>query len=89
MKAIVVLILIVIVGSLGQALYYLFHDRDRSPRTVRALTVRIGLSIGLFFLLLIGFALGWIQPHGLRPSATGIAPPAGESVEGSGHPGPK
>lgn len=71
MKILVVLVLIVIVGSLGQALYYLLKDRERSPRTVRALTLRIGLSIGLFVLLLISFSAGLIKPHGLRP---GISP---------------
>lgn len=68
MKIIIVLVLLVIVGSLGSALYYLLVDRERSPRTVQALTVRIGLSIGLFLLLLLAFGFGWIQPHGLRPS---------------------
>jgi hypothetical protein len=38
---------------------------------VRALTLRIGLSIGLFVLLLISFSAGLIKPHGLRP---GTAP---------------
>ena len=73
MKALVIIILLAILGSLGQGLYYLFRDRDRSPRTVRALTVRIGLSIGLFLLLLLAFGLGWIQPHGLR-AGFGSAP---------------
>lgn len=67
MKMIIVLLLLVIVGSLGSALYYLLMDRERSPRTVRALTVRIGLSIGLFVLLLLAFGAGLIQPHGIRP----------------------
>ena len=71
MKILVVLVLIVIVGSLGQALFYLLKDRERSPRTVRALTLRIGLSIGLFVLLLISFSAGLIKPHGIRP---GTAP---------------
>ena len=74
MKILVVLVLIVIVGSLGQALFYLLKDRERSPRTVRALTLRIGLSIGLFVLLLISFSAGLIKPHGLRP---GTAPKPG------------
>jgi hypothetical protein len=32
-------------------------------RTVRALTVRIGLSIAIFVLLLGGFRLGWIPGY--------------------------
>lgn len=64
MKAIIVIILLIIVGSLGSALFYLI--KDRSPRTVRALTLRIRLSIALFLLLLLAYAFGIIKPHGLR-----------------------
>jgi putative copper export protein len=64
-KILIVLILLVIIGSLGTALVYLVKDRTRSPRTVKALTVRIGLSIGLFILLLLAYRFGMLQPHGL------------------------
>ena len=30
----------------------------------RALTIRVGLSILLFVLLLVAWRLGWIQPRG-------------------------
>lgn len=76
MKAIILLILLIIVVSLGSALYYLLKDPNRSERTVKALTVRIALSIGLFLLLLLAYATGIIQPHGLRGHSPG-APPAG------------
>ena len=33
---------------------------------VRALTLRVGLSVGLFLLLLGAWRLGYIQPHGVR-----------------------
>ena len=69
MKILIVLVLFIIVGSLGSALDYLLKDRERSPRTARALTLRIGLSIGLFVLLLLSFGFGLIKPHGLRPPA--------------------
>ena len=67
MKIFILIVLLIIVGSLGSALYYLLKDRNRSPRTVQALTVRIGLSIALFFLLIAAFAAGLIKPHGIRP----------------------
>jgi hypothetical protein len=83
-KIIVVLVLLVIVGSLGSGLYFLIKDPARSPRTVKALTWRIGLSIGLFLLLLLAFATGLIQPHGLRPGSgpSGGKPPASEPAPG-------
>ena len=82
MHTLVVLLLLVIVGSLGSALFYLLRDRSRSPRTVKALTFRIGLSIGLFILLLLGYAAGVLQPHGLRPGLR-----TGNSVEQPSTPG--
>lgn len=62
-KAIVVLIFILILISLGSALYFLVHDKNQSDRIVKALTWRIGLSIFLFILLFVAFAFGWITPH--------------------------
>ncbi len=59
-KIIVVLTLIVIVGSLFSALFFLSKDKTGGDRTVKALTVRIGLSILLFTLLLIAGKFGLI-----------------------------
>jgi len=42
-------------------------DKGTSERTVRALTVRVSLSVLLFILLMIGFATGVLQPHGVYP----------------------
>jgi len=66
-KIIVVLFLIFIVGSLFSGLYYLVKDKGASERTVRALTLRISLSVILFILLMIGYATGLLQPHGVVP----------------------
>lgn len=65
-KLLVVLVLLGIVVSLGSALYHLVHDRDGSPKMVRALTLRIGLSVALFLLLFVAWSLGLIQPHGMQ-----------------------
>lgn len=67
MKSVVILLLLLILASLFAALAYLVRDRGATRRTVRALTWRIGLSLGLFALLLFAGWMGWIQPHGLRP----------------------
>jgi hypothetical protein len=60
MKIVVILFLTFIVGSLFSALYYLVRDRGRGERTVRALTVRITLSVTLFVLLMLGYYFGFI-----------------------------
>ncbi|MCC7546758.1 MAG: twin transmembrane helix small protein [Burkholderiales bacterium] len=65
MKVLVILFLVVILGSLGSALYYLVRDRGQSDRTARALTWRIALSIGLFILLMAGYMTGIIPRSGL------------------------
>ena len=64
LKVIIVLTLIVILGSLFSALFFLAKDKKGSERTVKALTIRIGLSILLFILLMVGYFTGIIgQPH--------------------------
>lgn len=61
MKIVVILFIIAILGSLGSALYYLMTDRGRTKRTVRALAVRVGLSLALFLMLMAGHYFGLIQ----------------------------
>jgi len=65
MKIIIVLFLVVIVGSLASALLYLVRDKGGSDRTVKALTVRIGLSVALFVLLMLGYYFGLIPQQGI------------------------
>lgn len=63
-KIVIVVALMVIVGSLFSALFYLMKDKGTSTRTARALTIRISLSIILFALLMLGYFFGVIgQPH--------------------------
>ena len=64
-KAIIILIFIAIVGSLASGLVYLVKDKGQTDRTVKALTVRIALSVALFALLLVMFSMGLIDPHGI------------------------
>lgn len=68
-KVIIIVVFLGIVLSLGSGLYYLVNDKGESRRTLRALTWRIGLSIGLFAFLMLLVALGVIQPHGVLPGA--------------------
>ncbi|MCB1788675.1 MAG: twin transmembrane helix small protein [Gammaproteobacteria bacterium] len=66
-KIIIVLVFFGIIASLASGLYYLVNDKGESRRTLRALTVRIGLSIGLFAFLMLLIGFGVIKPHGLYP----------------------
>jgi hypothetical protein len=65
MKFLIVACLIAIVVSLGSGLFHLVNDKGESKRMVRALTIRIALSVALFILLFIAWSQGLIQPHGL------------------------
>lgn len=65
-KILIVLCLIGIVLSLGSALFHLVNDKGESKRMAKALTVRVGLSVLLFVLLLIAWWQGLIEPHGLN-----------------------
>lgn len=63
-KIIIVFSLIAILGSLFSALFFLSKDKSGSDRTIKALTIRIGLSILLFILLMVGYLSGVItQPY--------------------------
>ena len=64
-KVVIVTILLGIVASLGMAMFYMIKDGGAGTRTARALTLRIGVSIGLFVLLLVLGATGVIAPHGV------------------------
>ena len=57
---------ILILGSLGFALFFMMRDKGKTNRTVNALALRVGLSITLFLLLLGAHYLGWITPTGIR-----------------------
>lgn len=65
MKIIVAIAFILIVASLGSALFFLMRDKGKSNRTVYALALRVGFSILLFILLLVANHLGWVQPTGI------------------------
>jgi len=60
MKIVVILFLVFIVGSLFSALYFLVRDKGQGTRTVKALTIRVTLSVILFALLMLGVYTGFI-----------------------------
>jgi hypothetical protein len=63
MKALIVLVLLAIVASLGKALFSMSSGPENSARVVEALSWRIGLSVVLFVGILASYHFGWISPH--------------------------
>jgi hypothetical protein len=66
MRLIALLFIVLILASLASALYYLVKDKGGSDRTAKMLTVRIGLSLALFLLLMGGYYFGVVPQNGLR-----------------------
>ena len=63
-KIIVLILLAFVLVSLASALVAMARG-DQSDKMVKSLTWRIGLSVLIFVLLMVGQKLGFITPHGL------------------------
>lgn len=64
-KAIILIVMLIILVTLGSGLVFLVRDEGKTKRTVKALTWRIALSLLLFLFLFLAFSMGWIQPHAI------------------------
>ncbi len=63
-KYLVIVILLLIVISLGKALFHLSSSKpEDSAKMVKALAWRVGLSVFLFLLLILAYSHGWIAPQ--------------------------
>jgi len=62
MKLIVLLLLAAVVISLFSGLFFLVRDKDHpnSPRLLKALKIRVGLSVALVVFLVVSYKLGWL-----------------------------
>ncbi|MFI3189992.1 hypothetical protein BCS42_07345 [Crenothrix sp. D3] len=66
-KTIVIIAFILIIISLGSALFHLIRPKseEESEKTVKALTFRITLSLVLFIFIFIAVATGAYKPQGI------------------------
>jgi len=62
---VILILLAAIIYNLGAGLYFMMTDKGQTNRTVKALTRRIGLSVLLIILVIIGILTGVIKPHGI------------------------
>jgi hypothetical protein len=67
MKLLVLVLLLAIVASLGSGLFFLGKDNQGSPRVLKALTIRVALSVTLVAVLVTAYFLGWVQPATVVP----------------------
>jgi len=60
MKIVILVLLLAVVASLFSGLYFVYKDKGNSNRAVISLTIRIGLSLFVFILLMASYYFGWI-----------------------------
>ena len=64
-KIAIVSILLFILLSLAIAFFSFVTKKADSDKMLKALTIRIALSIGLLIFLMLGAQFGLISPHGI------------------------
>ena len=69
MKLFVIIMFVAIVASLGSSLFYLTRDTQGSPRMLKALKIRVALSVTLVVFLVAAYFLGWISPATVAASS--------------------
>ena len=60
MRIVIVILLLAVVASLFSGLYFVYKDKGNSNRAVISLTIRIGLSLLVFVVLMGSYYFGWI-----------------------------
>ncbi len=66
-KLLIIGIFLGILYTLASSFYFLVKDQGEGDRTVRRLSWRVGLSLGLVLALWAGFHFGIIEPQGVNP----------------------
>ena len=61
MKYVVYVLLAAIVVSLGSGLFYLRREDADSPKMLRALQIRVALSLVLVVVLVAAYFFGWVN----------------------------
>lgn len=64
-KIFIVTVLLFIIYSLGVALFAFVKEGKSSDKMLKALTIRIALSISLLIFMMLGAQFGLISPHGM------------------------
>ena len=67
MKLLVLIMLLAIAVSLFSGLFFLSKDKQGSPRVLKALTIRVALSVTLVVFLVAAYFMNWIQPTNYQP----------------------
>ena len=66
-KIIIAVLIVLMIGSLASAFWFMIKDRSSGTRTVKALTARIAIWVVLFLTIVVGIYFGWITPSNTIP----------------------
>jgi len=62
MKILIAVLLVMVLISLFSGLFFMYKDKDNNAgRTLKALKIRIGLSITIFLIVMASHYLGYIK----------------------------
>ena len=65
MKVVILVLLAAVIASLFAGLFFVYKDKGQTNRAVISLTIRIGLSIVVFLILVGSYYFGYIPERGL------------------------
>ena len=63
MKLVLIILLLAVIVSLASGLWFLAKDDQGGTRLLKALKIRVVLSVLLISFLILGYYLGWITPN--------------------------
>ena len=64
----IVAFLVLILAALAGAGFFMLRRKDgddEGKRMARVLTIRVALSVALFLIIMLAWAMGWIHPKGI------------------------
>jgi hypothetical protein len=61
MRIVILVLLLAVLASLFSGLYFVYRDKGTTNRAVISLTIRIGLSLLVFALLIASYRFGWLN----------------------------
>ncbi|MGI4984736.1 MAG: twin transmembrane helix small protein [Janthinobacterium lividum] len=64
MRIFIAIAFLLILASLGSALFFMMRDRGTTKRMAYSLTLRVGFSVALFLFILFANWMGWIHSTG-------------------------
>ncbi len=65
MRIVVVILVLAVLASLFAGLFFVYKDKGATNRAVISLTIRVGLSIVIFLILIGSYYFGLIPKQGM------------------------